>query len=169
VRDLHHQLTTSCRNQNRSVCVRRSGIGSSSALSALVGRPVRLPSCIRTWSSENAGFLKSRFLHALNYCMVLPGPEAQQLATYIGWLMHRTWGGIIAGVLLRLTIAVYPDRPVLGLHGLRQCSGCGRRALWHQARGHGHRRLRRLQDWLPRTEERMAVVNCSGCIPRYLS
>ncbi|HKH01483.1 MAG TPA: chromate transporter, partial [Bradyrhizobium sp.] len=40
-----------------------------------------------------------RFLHALNYCMLLPGPEAQQLATYIGWLMHRTLGGIIAGVL----------------------------------------------------------------------
>ncbi len=43
-----------------------------------------------------------RFLHALNYCMVLPGPEAQQLAVYIGWLMHRTWGGIMAGVLFVL-------------------------------------------------------------------
>jgi chromate transporter len=42
---------------------------------------------------------ESRFLHALNYCMLLPGPEAQQLATYIGWLMHRTLGGLIAGVL----------------------------------------------------------------------
>ena len=40
-----------------------------------------------------------RFLHALNYCMLLPGPEAQQLATYIGWLMHRTLGGVLAGVL----------------------------------------------------------------------
>src|SRR5213082_2791852 len=40
-----------------------------------------------------------RFLHALSYCMLLPGPEAQQLATYIGWLMHRTLGGIIAGGL----------------------------------------------------------------------
>jgi chromate transporter len=47
----------------------------------------------RRWISEN------RYLHALNYCMLLPGPEAQQLATYIGWLMHKTWGGIIAGVL----------------------------------------------------------------------
>jgi chromate transporter len=47
----------------------------------------------RRWISER------RFMHALNYCMVLPGPEAQQLATYIGWLMHRTWGGIVAGVL----------------------------------------------------------------------
>ena len=50
----------------------------------------------KRWISEQ------RFLHALNYCMVLPGPEAQQLATYIGWLMHRTWGGIIAGVLFVL-------------------------------------------------------------------
>jgi len=50
----------------------------------------------RRWISE------SRFLHALNYCMVLPGPEAQQLATYIGWLMHRTWGGIVAGSLFVL-------------------------------------------------------------------
>src|SRR5688500_6137472 len=45
---------------------------------------------------------ESRFLHALNYCMLLPGPEAQQLATYIGWLMHRTAGGVIAGVLFVL-------------------------------------------------------------------
>ena len=50
----------------------------------------------RRWISEN------RFLHALNYCMLLPGPEAQQLATYIGWLMHRTWGGIVAGGLFVL-------------------------------------------------------------------
>ena len=40
---------------------------------------------------------QARFLHALNYCMLLPGPEAQQLAIYIGWLLHRTWGGIVAG------------------------------------------------------------------------
>ncbi len=43
-----------------------------------------------------------RFLHALNYCMLLPGPEAQQLAIYIGWLLHRTWGGIVAGTLFVL-------------------------------------------------------------------
>lgn len=42
---------------------------------------------------------ESRFLHALNYCMLLPGPEAQQLATYIGWLLHRTLGGVVAGTL----------------------------------------------------------------------
>jgi chromate transporter len=50
----------------------------------------------KRWISEK------RFLHALNYCMVLPGPEATQLATYIGWMMHRTWGGIIAGSLFVL-------------------------------------------------------------------
>ena len=50
----------------------------------------------RRWISER------RFLHALNYCMLLPGPEAQQLATYIGWLMHGTRGGIAAGVLFVL-------------------------------------------------------------------
>src|SRR5229473_3567246 len=40
---------------------------------------------------------QGRFLHALSYCMLLPGPEAQQLAIYIGWLLHGTWGGIVAG------------------------------------------------------------------------
>ncbi|HAL38001.1 MAG TPA: chromate transporter, partial [Polaromonas sp.] len=50
----------------------------------------------RRWVSEQ------RFLHALNFCMVLPGPEAQQLATYLGWLMHRSWGGVVAGVLFVL-------------------------------------------------------------------
>ena len=50
----------------------------------------------RRWISER------RFLHALNYCMVLPGPEAQQLATYIGWLLHRAWGGVVAGGLFVL-------------------------------------------------------------------
>ena len=43
-----------------------------------------------------------RFLHALNFCMLLPGPEAQQLATYIGWLLHGVRGGIIAGMLFVL-------------------------------------------------------------------
>lgn len=72
----------------------------------------------RRWLSED------RFLHALNYCMLLPGPEAQQLATYIGWLMHRTWGGIVAGaffvipsifVLLALsyTYAAYGNVPAV--------------------------------------------------------
>ncbi len=50
----------------------------------------------RRWISEH------RFLHALNYCMLLPGPEATQLAIYIGWLLHRVWGGILAGLLFIL-------------------------------------------------------------------
>ena len=50
----------------------------------------------RRWISDN------RFLHALNYCMLLPGPEAQQLATYLGWLMHKTLGGVLAGALFVL-------------------------------------------------------------------
>ncbi|MEP6938848.1 MAG: chromate efflux transporter [Rudaea sp.] len=58
----------------------------------------------RRWISDE------RFLHALNYCMLLPGPEAQQLATYIGWLMHRTRGGIIAG-----TLFVLPGILVIGV------------------------------------------------------
>src|SRR5688572_21131372 len=58
----------------------------------------------RRWISEG------RFMQALNYCMLLPGPEAQQLAVYIGWLMHRTWGGVVAGALF-----VLPGMIVLGL------------------------------------------------------
>jgi len=54
----------------------------------------------RKWISEE------QFLHALNYCMLLPGPEATQLATYIGWLLHRTWGGIVAGTLFVLPSAI---------------------------------------------------------------
>ena len=80
----------------------------------------------RRWLSEE------RFLHALNYCMLLPGPEAQQLAIYIGWLLHRTWGGIVAGaffvipsifVLLALSYfyAAYGNVPALAgvLAGLK--------------------------------------------------
>lgn len=50
----------------------------------------------KKWIGEN------RFLHALNYCMLLPGPEAQQLAIYIGWLLHKTKGGLVAGTLFVL-------------------------------------------------------------------
>jgi len=80
----------------------------------------------RRWISEH------RFLHALNYTMVLPGPEAQQLATYIGWLMHGVWGGIAAGVLFVLpslfiligltwVYLVYGDVPVVEgiLYGIK--------------------------------------------------
>src|SRR5438046_8202397 len=60
-----------------------------------------------------------RFLHALNYCMLLPGPEAQQLATYIGWLMHRTRGGIVAGGLFVLPglVSIMALRWVYALYG----------------------------------------------------
>src|SRR4029078_10893269 len=54
----------------------------------------------RRWISE------TRFLRALNYCMLLPGPEAQQLANYIGWPLHRTWGGVVAGGMFVLPGAV---------------------------------------------------------------
>src|ERR1041385_1239383 len=53
----------------------------------------------KRWISE------TRFLHALNYCMLLPGPEATQLAAYVGWLLHKTWGGIVAGTLFVLPSA----------------------------------------------------------------
>jgi chromate transporter len=73
----------------------------------------------RRWVDE------ARFLHALNVCMLLPGPEAQQLATYLGWLMHRTVGGVIAGVLfvlpgavsimaLSIVYALYGQVPAIG-------------------------------------------------------
>ena len=66
----------------------------------------------RRWISER------RFLHALNYCMLLPGPEAKQLATYISLLMHRTWGGVIAGGAVCTALAVYPHRAVVDAHRL---------------------------------------------------
>ncbi|MBM2713324.1 chromate efflux transporter [Mesorhizobium caraganae] len=72
----------------------------------------------RRWIGEQ------RFLHALNYCMLLPGPEAQQLAIYIGWLLHRTAGGLVAGILfvlpgalvmlgLSIFYVLYNDAPVI--------------------------------------------------------
>jgi len=56
----------------------------------------------KTLVEDKKWISNDRFLHALNYCHFLPGPEAQQLATYVGWLMHRTWGGIMAGTLFVL-------------------------------------------------------------------
>jgi chromate transporter len=67
----------------------------------------------RRWISER------RFLHALNYCMLLPGPEAQQLATYLGWLMHGTRGGIVAGLLFVLPSLFI----LLGLAGIYMAFG----------------------------------------------
>ena len=110
----------------------------------------------RRWISER------RFLHALNYCMVLPGPEAQQLATYIGWLMHRSWGGIVAGVLVRAAVAVHSDRTVLALHGLGRDAAGGGSVLRHQAGGHGHRAAGGLAHRVARTQEWRAVGYCRG-------
>ena len=73
---------------------------------------------------EKKWVTEDQFLHALSYCMLLPGPEAQQLATYMGWLMHRTIGGLIAGLLfivpgfvsilvLSIIYALYQQTPVL--------------------------------------------------------
>src|SRR5260370_10081024 len=82
----------------------------------------------KNWISE------SRFLHALNYCMLLPGPEAQQLATYIGWMLHRTPGAIAAGTLfvlpgfvailvLSITYATLGDlAPIAGLFFGLKCA-----------------------------------------------
>ena len=72
----------------------------------------------KRWIGEN------RFLHALNYCMLLPGPEAQQLATYIGWLLHGTRGGLVAGLLfvlpgfisimaLSITYVLWQQQPIV--------------------------------------------------------
>src|SRR5438034_11140584 len=103
---------------------RRSSVAERSALKASLDEPahgVSLPAALRVWLrvallsfggptgqiavmhrilvEEKRWVSEERCLHALNYCMLLPGPEAQQLATYVGWLMHRTLGGIMAGGL----------------------------------------------------------------------
>src|SRR5438093_12323054 len=63
-----------------------------------VGRPTGQIAIMQTELVEKKRWIsQSRFLHALNFCMLLPGPEAQQLAIYVGWLLHKTWGGIVAG------------------------------------------------------------------------
>ena len=113
------------------------------------------------WISER------RFLHALNYCMLLPGPEATQLATYIGWLLHRTWGGVVAGALFVLPSLVHPDRAVVDLHALRARAGDRRRARRRQAggrrdraaRGVAHRPARRCTiRWRGRSRSRAFVA-----------
>jgi len=78
----------------------------------------------RTLVEEKKWIDEARFLHALNYCMLLPGPEAQQLATYIGWLVHKTAGGLLAGLLfilpgalvmlgLSIIYVLYSDLPII--------------------------------------------------------
>ncbi|MDO8540436.1 MAG: chromate efflux transporter [Opitutaceae bacterium] len=71
------------------------------------GGPTGQIALMHTELVENRRWIgEQRFLHALNFCMLLPGPEATQLATYCGWLLHRTWGGIAAGVLFVLPSVV---------------------------------------------------------------
>jgi len=76
------------------------------ALSSFGGPAGQIAMMHRILVEELNWISESRFLHALNYCMLLPGPEGQQLATYIGWLMHKTRGGIIAGGLFILPGAI---------------------------------------------------------------
>ena len=116
----------------------------------------------RRWISER------RFLHALNYCMLLPGPEAQQLATYIGWLMHRTWGGIVAGALFVLpslfiliglswVYMAYGDVPAVAgvFYGIKPAVTA---IVLHAALAHR----------LARAEERLAVGDRGGRLRRHL-
>ena len=116
----------------------------------------------RRWISEN------RFLHALNYCMVLPGPEAQQLATYIGWLMHRTWGGIVAGglfVLPSLFILIALSWVYMAFGNVPRGRG---HLLRHQAGGDRDRRSRGLAHRLARAEERLALGHRRRGVRRHL-
>ena len=112
----------------------------------------------RRWISER------RFLHALNYCMVLPGPEAQQLATYIGWLMHRTWGGIIAGALFVLpSLLILIALSWMYIAFRRRSSRAGF-VLRHQACGHGDRAASRVSHRHASAEKRIAVGDCRGVV-----
>jgi chromate transporter len=100
----------------------------------------------RRWISEH------RFLHALNYCMVLPGPEACQLAIYTGWLLHGLSGGLMAGLLFFLPAffaALAAGRAVPGLR--RPAVGAGH-LLRHQAGGGCRGAVRRLAHWLARDQ-----------------
>ena len=94
----------------------------------------------RRWISQE------RFLHALSYCMLLPGPEAQQLAIYIGWLLHGTWGGIVAGAFF-----VIPSVFILwGLSAIYAAYGTTSRSRGHlrglETRRRRARRRRAAQD-----------------------
>jgi chromate transporter len=72
------------------------------ALNSFGGPAGQIAVMHRSLVEEKQWISESRFLHALNYCMLLPGPEAQQLATYLGWLLHRVKGGLVAGCLFIL-------------------------------------------------------------------
>jgi chromate transporter len=74
----------------------------------------------KKWISE------ARFLHALNYCMLLPGPEAQQLAIYVGWLLHKTWGGIVAGALFVIRRSSFYGGLAISMWPMEICPGSQR-------------------------------------------
>ena len=82
----------------------------------------------RRWIAED------RFLHALNFCMLLPGPEAMQLATYVGWLLHGTLGGLAAGLLFVLPGAFRRAGFKHRLRPFRPCAACRGGVYWHQGR-----------------------------------
>ena len=82
---------------------------------------------------------EGRFLHALNYCMLLPGPEATQLAIYIGWLLHRTWGGLVAGDPVRAAGIRRDHGPELALRRAWQGAGGRGAVLRPQGGGAGDR------------------------------
>ena len=116
----------------------------------------------KRWISER------RYLHALNYCMLLPGPEAQQLAIYIGWLMHRTWGGVIAGGLFVLPSLLILIGLKLDLSGLRAFARCCRGALRYQTGGNRDCPVRRLPHRLAGIEKLATVDNGGLGVSRYL-
>jgi len=103
----------------------------------------------RKWISNG------RFLHALNYCMLLPGPEAQQLAIYIGWLLHSTSGGILAGLFFIIPSFLPDAWPFLADGGARRCSrGVAAGVRGPRRCGRRHRGVCRHPGWQESAQER---------------
>src|SRR5207237_4348490 len=100
-------MTTATAQESRRAAVAEHGVTFGEAvrvwtrvaLLSFGGPAAQIAVMHRILVDEKRWISESRFLYALNYCMLLPGPEAKQLAIYIGWLMHRTLGGIVAGSL----------------------------------------------------------------------
>ena len=90
------------RRATASRSAKRCGVWAKIAALSFGGPAGQIALMHRILVEEKRWIGEDRFLHALNYCMLLPGPEAQQLAMYIGWLLHRTRGGLVAGTLFVL-------------------------------------------------------------------